>query len=513
MNPKTCLLLILATLLCATKLVAQTAINVEVMPQYKGGNEQLNEDLRRYLKYPTKSKRREIQGTVYVKFDVDSNSKVQNIKIIEGITPDLDSTALAIVKFLDNWDAGTVNGKPTNVTLTLPIRFRLNGWNNAQDNQNKFRTNILTLRNKVEVCLATDSIAQLKRLISSFPDSLYPKSYEVFDFYNLTLLYLITQDYTLAADQLKNSANTNFDELIEVSDDWQKILNVYLRNNYKSVSQNLHQSTTEKGEKNILKLFIANDSLARFPEINGIKSSKKSSYNKTAIVEQQTQLGYKYVKESNDTTYNKFVRHFYIKERRLKYFSYSMAFGYAKIIHNNSNRLTYTNPNFAIFDWEFYYKKWFVVLGSNIGGSKNKIPTIIDTAHLTPKTNFENIYIQLGLGHRFYITDLFHIAPYICYNYFDVSYVFNKGKDNVVDVNKTFETNYSAGFVLKYYFVKNKYENIKPANYSPFGLTFKYSLLLPQKDFAFNKCGHYLGLSLTFNFIVPKSEKRYPYYR
>ena len=118
------------------KSLAQSNITIEVPPEYIGGQQQLNADITRYLVYPEKAKERNIQGNVIVQFEVDTNGKVQNAKVLEGIIPCMDSAAVNVVNFLNNWKPGQLNGVPVKATLTVQIIFKLYQSNYYNKEQN-----------------------------------------------------------------------------------------------------------------------------------------------------------------------------------------------------------------------------------------------------------------------------------------------------------------------------------------------------------------------------------------
>lgn len=100
---------------------------VEIMPEYPGGKDEMVKFLSKNIKYPRKEKRKNIQGTVYIKFFIDEYGDVQSIEIIRGIKDggNLDKEALRVIKKMPKWKPGTQNGKPVKVWYSLPIKFTL----------------------------------------------------------------------------------------------------------------------------------------------------------------------------------------------------------------------------------------------------------------------------------------------------------------------------------------------------------------------------------------------------
>ena len=68
--------------------------NLEVMPEYKGGDRQLINDISNNLNYPINSRDSFIQGRVLVRFAVNEQGNLSNIEIVEGINPELNMEAI-----------------------------------------------------------------------------------------------------------------------------------------------------------------------------------------------------------------------------------------------------------------------------------------------------------------------------------------------------------------------------------------------------------------------------------
>jgi periplasmic protein TonB len=100
---------------------------VEVMPEYPGGETALMNDLMGAIKYPDEAKKNGIQGKVIVSFVVDEQGKVTNAKIERGVDPSLDAESLRVVNGLKTWKPGKEKGKIVKVAYTIPINYALGG--------------------------------------------------------------------------------------------------------------------------------------------------------------------------------------------------------------------------------------------------------------------------------------------------------------------------------------------------------------------------------------------------
>ena len=96
-----------------------------IMPMYPGGDEARNRFLVENITYPIKAIKKGIQGTVYVSFVVDSDGRLSNVKLLQGVSPLIDNEALRVVQRMPKWKPGLVDGKPIRVLFNMPVYFKL----------------------------------------------------------------------------------------------------------------------------------------------------------------------------------------------------------------------------------------------------------------------------------------------------------------------------------------------------------------------------------------------------
>jgi protein TonB len=95
-------------------------------PQFPGGDKARNRYLRESIQYPEIERDNGIQGQVVVNFVVEKDGSINNVKILKGLTPNINEEAMRVVKNMPRWQAGKQRGKPVRVYVNLPIRFTLN---------------------------------------------------------------------------------------------------------------------------------------------------------------------------------------------------------------------------------------------------------------------------------------------------------------------------------------------------------------------------------------------------
>ena len=98
---------------------------VDVQPEYPGGATKMREFIGRNLKYPKEARKSDVQGTVIAEFWVNTDGKIERIKIIRSIGYGTDEEVIRILKKMPRWKPAQFRGKATATTFTLPFSFKL----------------------------------------------------------------------------------------------------------------------------------------------------------------------------------------------------------------------------------------------------------------------------------------------------------------------------------------------------------------------------------------------------
>lgn len=102
---------------------------VEQMPEFlEGGEQGLKDFLSMNIRYPENAKEIGAEGTVFIQYNVLKDGTLNDFKLLRGVkgAPDLDKEAIRVVKLTSGkWKPGKQNGKPVNVRMNLPVRFKL----------------------------------------------------------------------------------------------------------------------------------------------------------------------------------------------------------------------------------------------------------------------------------------------------------------------------------------------------------------------------------------------------
>ena len=98
---------------------------VEEMPQFPGGMGEAMKFLAKNMKYPVAAQQAKIEGRVIVQFVIERDGSVSDVKVMRGVSPELDAEAIRVVSMMPKWIPGKQRGKAVAVKYTMPIMFRL----------------------------------------------------------------------------------------------------------------------------------------------------------------------------------------------------------------------------------------------------------------------------------------------------------------------------------------------------------------------------------------------------
>lgn len=94
-------------------------------PLYPGDLPALYREVSTIIRYPSDSRRAGIEGTVFVGFVVNRQGVLEDIKVLRGVSKDIDNESRRVVKLLNGWDPATFKGQPIRAKFILPLKFKL----------------------------------------------------------------------------------------------------------------------------------------------------------------------------------------------------------------------------------------------------------------------------------------------------------------------------------------------------------------------------------------------------
>jgi TonB family protein len=107
-------------------IVCESTVNPQELPEYPGGMNALYDFIKTNIKYPTVITEKGIYGTCYVRYTVDIDGSIKDVKILKGVKdcPECDEEAKRVISIMPNWIPGKINGKASSTFFNLPIKFK-----------------------------------------------------------------------------------------------------------------------------------------------------------------------------------------------------------------------------------------------------------------------------------------------------------------------------------------------------------------------------------------------------
>ena len=94
-------------------------------PQFIGGKSALNEYLKNNCHYPTRLKKTSKGGIVKVKFVVEKDGTLSNIKIVQSQGDDLDAETIASIFSMPNWDPAVLENKKVRCETEVSVIYQI----------------------------------------------------------------------------------------------------------------------------------------------------------------------------------------------------------------------------------------------------------------------------------------------------------------------------------------------------------------------------------------------------
>ncbi len=99
---------------------------VDQEPKYPNGQSQLAQDISRNFKYTQVAITQGIEGTLILRFIVEKDGSVGEVKVLRGLGFGLDEAGVEAVRKLRKFDSPAIlNGEAVRYQLALPIRCQL----------------------------------------------------------------------------------------------------------------------------------------------------------------------------------------------------------------------------------------------------------------------------------------------------------------------------------------------------------------------------------------------------
>lgn len=102
--------------------VEETA-NANANARFPGGDIKMYKFIERKKNYPEALRQQGISGTVKVTFDIETDGRVVNAKVVSSINGVLDEDALRVVRSMPKWAPSMQNGEPVRSSRTVNVKY------------------------------------------------------------------------------------------------------------------------------------------------------------------------------------------------------------------------------------------------------------------------------------------------------------------------------------------------------------------------------------------------------
>lgn len=93
--------------------------------EYPGGEEAINAFINKTMRYPLKAIEEGIQGKVVLKFIINKDGSLSDIKVEKSVHKLLDDEAIRLAKAMSKWEPARQKGKIVRSYFSFPLRFQL----------------------------------------------------------------------------------------------------------------------------------------------------------------------------------------------------------------------------------------------------------------------------------------------------------------------------------------------------------------------------------------------------
>jgi len=100
-------------------------LTIDSMPQFPGGESALFHYLGENVRYPAAAEDEGVGGVVGVTFVIELDGSLTEVKVVEGVRPDIDREALRVIKAMPTWRPAICQGAPCRSQFNLPVRFTI----------------------------------------------------------------------------------------------------------------------------------------------------------------------------------------------------------------------------------------------------------------------------------------------------------------------------------------------------------------------------------------------------
>ena len=99
---------------------------IEQVPEFPGGLEEFSRFLSTNIIYPKIARQNKTEGRVLIRFVVQRDGSITDLKILRGVSKEIDNEALRVLAICPKWKPGMQKGRAVRCSYVVPITFSLN---------------------------------------------------------------------------------------------------------------------------------------------------------------------------------------------------------------------------------------------------------------------------------------------------------------------------------------------------------------------------------------------------
>ena len=97
--------------------------DVDVEPQFPGGQPAFQRYINKYLEIPDAVRRLRINGKVYTSFIITDTGEIDEVMVVKSLQLNCDQAALTLFRYMPKWKPAIKDGNPVGVRHYLEIPF------------------------------------------------------------------------------------------------------------------------------------------------------------------------------------------------------------------------------------------------------------------------------------------------------------------------------------------------------------------------------------------------------
>ena len=105
----------------------------EKAASFPGGAAALHQFIADNIEYPSTAMEIDEQGKVFVEFIVNTDGSISNVKVLRGMSDELNNESMRVVKMMPNWIPAQLGNENVRTVCRVPFNFRLDNESSDSD--------------------------------------------------------------------------------------------------------------------------------------------------------------------------------------------------------------------------------------------------------------------------------------------------------------------------------------------------------------------------------------------